>query len=206
MATRSVVATDDFNRADGGLGANWSEAATAYTDNQPVIVSNEVKSGGEGSYDNASYWNANSFANDQYAKARISALPASGTSLMGVMVRGNGTDYCFNQYKRDSGSNKSRIYWFNAGAYTAIALQNTTTFATNDTIELEVEGTTYTMYKNGVSILSGSNASAPSSGSAGLTVYDLDERLDDWEGGDMVSASTVVKDIIGGMGIIPFAR
>lgn len=204
MATRSVVATDNFNRADGALGANWSEAATAYTDNQPVIASNEAKSGGEGSYDNASFWNANSFANDQYSKATISVLPSSGTSLMGTIVRANATDYCFCQYKRDSSSNKSRIYWFNAGAYTAIALQNTTTFASGDTIEIEVEGTTYTMFKNGVSILSGANGSAPASGSAGITLYDLDERLDDWEGGDMVSASTVVKDMIGGF--IPFAR
>ena len=60
------------------------------------------------------------------------------------------------------------------------------------------------MFKNGVSILSGANGSAPASGSAGITLYDLDERLDDWEGGDMVSASTVVKDMIGGF--IPFAR
>ena len=72
MATRSVVATDNFNRADGALGANWAEAATAYTDNQPVISSNEVMSGGGGSYDNASYWSANSFANAQYSKAKIS--------------------------------------------------------------------------------------------------------------------------------------
>lgn len=188
MATRSVVATDNFNRADGALGANWSEAATAYTDNQPVIASNEAKSGGEGSYDNASYWSADSFANNQYSKATISVLPSSGTSLMGVIVRASASDFCFCQYKRDSGSNKSRLYWFNAGAYTAIAFQNTTTFASGDTIELEVEGTTYTMFKNGVSILSGANGSAPATGSAGITLYDLDERLDDWEGGDLIDA------------------
>lgn len=204
MATRSVVATDNFNRADGALGANWSEAASAYTDNVPVIASNQAKSGGEGSYDNAVFWNANSFANAQYAKAVISTLPSSGTSLMGVTVRSSASDYVLCQYKRDSGSNKNRLYWFNAGAYTAIALQNTTTFASNDTIELEADGSTFTMYKNGTSILSGSNGSAPSTGSAGFTMYDLDERLDDWEGGDMVSASTVVKDMMGGF--IPFAR
>lgn len=169
-----------------------------------LTVTNQAMSGGQGVYDNSVFWNANSFANAQYAKATIATLPSSGTSLMGVIVRADASDYCMCQYKRDSGSNKSRMYWFNGGAYTAIALQNTTTFASGDTIELEADGTTFTMYKNGVSILSGSNGSAPSTGSAGFIMYDLDERIDDWEGGDL-TAGTVVKDFIGG-GFIPFAR
>ena len=206
MATRSVVATDNFNRADGALGANWAEAASAYVDNVPAILSNQAKAGGEGTYDNAVFYTAGTFANDQYAKITMATLPASGNSYFGALVRGSSTDFVWCQYLRQSGSNKNRLYWFNAGAYTLIAQQNTTTFATNDTIELEVEGTTYTMYKNGVSILSGSNASTPATGKPGFSMYDVDERFDDWEGGDLVSASTAVKDIIGGMGIIPFAR
>ena len=204
MATRSVVATDNFNRADGALGANWAEAASSYTDNLPVILSNQVKAGGEGTYENAVFYTGATFANDQYAKIKMATLPASGNSYFGALVRGSATDFVWCQYLRQSGSNKSRMYWFNAGAYTLIAQQNTTTFASGDTIEIEVEGTTYTMFKNGVSILSGSNASTPATGKPGFSMYDVDERFDDWEGGDMVSASTVVKDMIGGF--IPFAR
>ena len=53
--------SDDFNRANGGLGANW----TAITDNNaPVILTNQAH--GTGGYSGAR-WSADAFANNQFA-------------------------------------------------------------------------------------------------------------------------------------------
>jgi len=58
VAFPSTPILDNFNRADGALGANWTAPPQA-TDSTPEIFSNVVT--GVGSLNNSAYWNAATF-------------------------------------------------------------------------------------------------------------------------------------------------
>jgi hypothetical protein len=70
---------DDFNRANGGLGANWSTFGGATT--MPQIVSNAVVAG-QDVPDVAAYWAADDFEDDQYAEADFTMSGSSAKLLM----------------------------------------------------------------------------------------------------------------------------
>ena len=55
-------ASDNFNRADGDLGANWTKPLAS--ENNLVIVNNQVGVDTEDSY-NYAFWSADSFSEDQ---------------------------------------------------------------------------------------------------------------------------------------------
>lgn len=177
---RSVVATDNFNRANGAIGANWTKSTVNDGLN---IASNAVKSANAGSYDNAMFWNANSFANNQYSQAVITL--GAGVEYEGVIVRANTTDYIIAQC-REGDAPDIVIYWYNGGSYTHIASQSAYDWVTGDVLRVEAEGTTISFYVNDVLEISGSNGSIPASGSAGISMYNTTATFDDWEGGDLV--------------------
>jgi hypothetical protein len=118
---------------------------------------------------------AGTYSNDQYAKATISGKGLNTAYRRGgVIVRSSA----------DTDAN---------GTFTSLGTWTTTAWANGDTIELEVSGTTLTPYRNG-SAIAGKSAtdSALASGRPGLYIAshtDSGYRLDDWEGGDVSSAS-----------------
>ena len=183
MALRTIIATDNFNRGDGGLGANWTD--TADEGSTPSIVSNQVTS--SGGLDAAAFWNAHSFNNDQYSQITITD---AGGDFCGPVVRANTTDFVFGQ---ENGTNV-KIYWYNGGAYTEVAsaaysVQN------NDVLRLEAIGTTFSLYVNDVLKASGSNASAPASGKPGLNVSSTG-KLDNFEGGNFGIAFDAASNLL----------
>src|SRR5579863_1167033 len=76
FSPQQVYATsvsDNFNRANGGLGSNWT---TMTGTNAPQISSNLLQPGTANTV-NAAFWTANSFANDQYVQAKMPASTGS---------------------------------------------------------------------------------------------------------------------------------
>jgi hypothetical protein len=141
---------------------------------------------------------AGTYSNDQYAKATISGKGLNTAYRRGgVIVRSsadtdaNADFYAF--YNCDDASNTSVLCKVVNGTFTSLGTWTTTAWANGDTIELEVSGTTLTPYRNG-SAIAGKSAtdSALASGRPGLYIAshtDSGYRLDDWEGGDVSSAS-----------------
>lgn len=195
---RVSVATDNFNRANGAIGANWTESGGG--NDGLNISSNQVASANEGAYDNAMFWNANSFNNNQYSKCTLKTI-GSG-NYAGPIVRANASDFV-NAQCREGDAPEVNLYWYNGGAYTNIATQTSFAWAADDVMILDAEGSDFSFFVDDVEIIGGTNSSAPASGACGLSMYTTTTRLDDWEGGNII-AGTSVKDIIGGF--IPFAR
>lgn len=170
----SVVATDDFNRADGGLGANWTIQTGAN-----MAISGNLVTTTTTSTDQLAFWNADAFNNNQYSKWK--AQVSGGSGLPGVTVRASATGGSLNAYF----ANSAGIHKFVAGVYTQL-LSDSLTLADGDTLELRVSGTTLERYHNGV--LDGSvTDSSLSSGSAGILQYTTGSAVksDDWEGGNL---------------------
>lgn len=186
------VASDDFNRADGLLGANWT---TGVDGNDPEIVGNEVVGPG-GFIDHEAFYSASAFNNNQYSQAVINAI--AGNSYMGVMCRASTTDHVVAQ-NVDHFLGVG-IFWYNGGAFTEIAGDSDGFLVPGDVLRLEAEGTTFRFYVNGVLRLSGTNASAPASGRPGILVSNTGDEIDNWAGGNIVNDNARPSRMMMGMG------
>ena len=73
-SAHAATVSDNFNRANGGLGSNWT---TVSGTTAPQIVNNTAQPGSAGTL-NSAYWSANTFGSNQYAAA--SFPNSSGTN------------------------------------------------------------------------------------------------------------------------------
>ena len=167
---------DNFNRANGALGSNWSSSggAAAYT-----IVSNTAASS-NAQVEEAVWWNATTFAADHFAEVTITTVSSNAFIGPAVRVSSGGNYYGF------YGDNASRyLISVVGGTWTSLATTGTG-FTNGDVVRLEVEGTTLRAYINSVLLTSVTDSSL-SSGSAGLTSWanNVDGRLDDFTAADL---------------------
>lgn len=178
----TVLATDPFTRADNSsagmnLGASW----TASVPNYDLGISSNQAYQTVNTSDNVAFNNA-VLANNQYVQAKM-AVATTASSGMGVIIRASATDYVM--FQQQQSSNQCFVYWYNGGAYTQIGSTYSGKFSDNDIIRLEARGTTIKAYINGVLVISGANASIPSSGKAGILLDENGDRIDDFECGDL---------------------
>jgi hypothetical protein len=179
----NMLASDNFNRADGGLGSNWTKLNDG-TFVTAQIISNQVTSSVAGSSCD-SFYNAIVWPNDQWAQVTITTSLA--VSFVGVCLRvtagGNAYRCYWNGTAGSSGS------WFIqkkiATVFTTVAT-GTATFNVGDTLLGAVSGPTLTIYKNGVLLGTGTDAII-TSGSPGILVVPITATtnafIDDWSGG-----------------------
>jgi hypothetical protein len=140
-----VSVTDDFNRANGGLGANWT---TVTGMGAPQINANKVRPQSvTGAAMSAAIYTGATFGANQYAEAYT---PWIGQSVLdpghGVRVRGaTAANTCY-ALSRASNDNESEgydvfsLFKFENGTATWIA-----DFPAHDYMRLEVSGTTLTV-------------------------------------------------------------
>lgn len=172
----ALPATDNFNRADGGLGANWTGSVGA----DLQIVSNEVV-GTVGS-DCSMYWSADAPDAAQYAQVTIT----NTVQYRGPLVRTSATDWV----ALDAGAATDwKIEWYNSGDWTQIGSTYATAPADNDVAKITADGTAFKGYINGTERISGSNASAPASGYGGIYIY-YNGTADNFEVGNLGGTSS----------------
>lgn len=171
----ALPATDNFNRANGGLGSNWTIQLEV-----PAISSNQVV-GQTSNGQHHQFWNADTFNDDQYAQVVFrSAFP-------GPAVRAAGTGAATDNYFTTSDGPGASIYKQVDGAFTQLTTGTGT--SNGDVLYLEVSGTSLVAKKNGAAWMSTTD-STHASGSAGCQLFHTTGALDDWEGGNLATAST----------------
>ena len=201
------VATDNFTRADGGLGTNWTTLTGA---GAPAIVSDQVGGAAAGAYSIAYYSNA-SFPNDQYAYAPITTMAALSTEC--VATRANGSSaylYCING-TIGSGDPTWNIYLDNAGSITSLAngtiasTQYIVGTGSGSYIEGAVVGSNLYLYTSGSAAGFGGSSgtvligiatdSTLASGSPGIainaTTATTNAYMGTWSGGGFKAAPTI---------------
>lgn len=192
----SILATDNFNRADGGLGANWT---TVTGEGSPAIVSNVVQTGATGT-DSLAYYNAATWPNDQYSAVKLVTAATAFCGNGPVVRAAAGADTYYQLEGNFAGSGPAaglRLLKRVAGTGTQL-VQNSYAWSAGDTARLEIIGTTLTGYINGVSRITATDA-ALASGNAGLIVYvdsglTLLAKIDDFEGGDFGGGAIVSRN------------
>ena len=185
-ATPPPTATvrDDFNRADGGLGSNWT--VDPLWGGGGLVMENRVAApiltGG------AYLWTANRFGADQYAQIKLTGAIADWA---GVAVRGRLSPA--RGYWLAIKGDGAYLYSFLSGQFDLLA-HDETSWATGDTLRLEVRTVEanvarLTVYRNGSPLFTHDDAAHfIESGDPGIGLFaTTDVSLDDWEGGTITS-------------------
>lgn len=173
------IFTDNFNRANGAIGGNWTNINGTFgiSSNKATSLTLGADSRAQAVY--SASFGPDSFGNDQYAQLVL----ADTTAYAGVVVRGSLSAYT--GYVAVAAGTDSAISKFVAGTPTAVATGGPP-FANGDVLRLEISGSTLTLKKNGVVVLTGTDSSI-SSGYAGIAGYNTTRIAgDNWEGGDLV--------------------
>lgn len=196
-----MAVTDDFNRADGALGSNW----TSVYGTAPSVFSNKCRGAAWAASGLAMYNGA--FPNDQYAECKVSvadgiydkhgpavrcSTASGGSAYVMIITVANGNA---NVYKLVNGS-------MGETPFLAWASMGLSAFADGDTAKLAVSGTTITPYKNG-SAGTGTTDSDISSGNPGVWADNgasgSTYALDDFAGTDAAGSGGIISRVGGGL-------
>lgn len=178
--------TDNFTRADNAdLGTDW----TPVTGDGTFKIASNTATPTSLAADAAERWSTNTFANDQYSQATISAISGVGTDEgIGVCIRASNSARTYYRAVANTEGAGVNTYLGKvvAGTYSQLAT-GTVAWAAGDIIKIEISSNTLTCYRNGVSVCSvGSETSIPS-GWAGVSFSsDMNtSAFSAWEGGDV---------------------
>lgn len=196
---RTLVASDNFNRANGAVGANYEYIRdSAWQANPPEIATNKLVPLSDGTHFQVCRWaGAGSFTNDQYAKLEIGGLGFFGaTYRQGVVARcsadTNTAADMYGYYVLDDGSStRTTVLWKIVNGTQTTLDSASVAWANGDTIEIEVEGTTVRGLKNGAVIVSVTDTSL-ATGKPGFVVAGDSggpPTADNWEGGNITGAT-----------------
>lgn len=186
--------TDNFDRADNAsLGANWTEGAGGQGSSLAISSNQCVLTAGAGTYSTAQY-NSQVSTDNQYAFITVVSMTGSNLRSSEVWVRKDNTAATNTNYKGEARSDINHaIYKTIAGTETQL-LASSTTWAAGEVMRLEVNGTSLTLYKNGVavngapvtdSVLSGSTYRSVAMAAYIFSATEV-VTLDNWGGGDLV--------------------
>jgi hypothetical protein len=183
--------TDDFNRADGGLGANW----IAYTGVEPLqIASNQAETATTGgAVDSMQRYNITP-PDDQWAQITIKDTYAgAGNVYGGVILRARLTDalgYYALQCRQSTATHETKITRVDPGTGATTLASNGTTWLGGDVLYGQAVGSALTINRNGVFELTVSDSTYPSGG-FGAECYSDDLvsslHVDDWSGGSAIA-------------------
>jgi len=182
----AVIATDDFNRANGAIGANWSDVDSTFLVSSNTAIPNSYAS------DAVVRYSAATWPNDQYCLAAIRASGGGIGTGIGLVLRCSTSVQTYYRFVVDvTGVDIGRVV---TGAFTPITTRATTwgIVTASDILKCEIQGTTIRVYKNGVQLGADITDANIASGQPGLGYSSTgsDSFLDNWEGGDFSTPAT----------------
>jgi hypothetical protein len=178
-----VSVSDDFGRADGGLGPDWTTVPGTAA---PQVSGGAAVAGTPGTL-NSAYWSADSFSPGQYAQA---SLPASSGSSFGpgIAVRLSGATGYVLWYGNEPGT-VSIWRMDSSWSWTQLAQSATLAVSPSDVWRIEADGPVISAYQDGTLVAQATDG-AHGSGSPGIWLYYSYNVIANWSGGDLAADSS----------------
>ena len=133
---------DNFNRANGGAGANWSLIRPSGF--AALKVSSNAASDSSATSFTWDFWNQSTFGPDCEAYATIATYGASDTIRIGARVTNGGTTGASGYYAAITSAGAWSILRIDAGPSTTLASGVTQTLASGDKVAIRVVGSVVT--------------------------------------------------------------
>ena len=181
----ATPASDNFNRADGALGANW----TAISDGAMAISSQAVI--GTAGATTGDIWTATTFASDQYSQIQVTSTPLSGGQWVAAAVRvqGSGQNAYAGLYYWNFGSPELMLFKRSGGAWAQLgSTYSSGVLAAGTQLEVSAVGSTISFLQNGVQRISVTDSSF-TGGAPGIMAYG-NSTADNWAGANATSGTT----------------
>ncbi len=188
----ALPATDSFTGTEGDTLTVYSSNWTNNNGTFSITSSEEAHPSSEGD-ECGTHWNADTFANDQYAQITVSDQ-STDTTLMGCGVRHHASANTF--YGAYADTTTINIFKVVSGTWTQLGAAFSISVSTGDIFKLEVVSTTLELFLDtggGFSSQGTRSDSAISSGSGGVTGFntEVEANASDWEAGDIGGGASV---------------
>ena len=190
-----VLASDDFNRADGGPGQGWT-----VIDSDPRIVGQRVQEffASDGN-DSIAIYTGRTWAADQYSQVTVlAASPHSGASAVVRAKNDPNIEMYFAYVIGPLGPGAQLVLAKFVGHIYTELWRDVVTVNAGDTLYLGVQGTTLTVKLNGVVMTAQSDGSIVA-GYPGFDITDYDGQgasgdgqLDNWSAGGFDGTETTI--------------
>lgn len=186
-----VALLDNFNRADGGLGANWTTPSFSWSPTALAILSNQVKTGTGASWQ---YWNPTEFGRDCEVTVTVATRPGTDTKRFYIYLRTDVSGSTPEGYALAVQRNGTQclVYFLKStgGVETQLGSTASPTIVDGDTITFRVIGNRLEAFQNGALINSTTDSTFTKSGYAAIYMdTDSATRLDNFRAGDLVHPS-----------------
>ena len=175
-AATGSAGSDDFNRPDGSLGANWS----AVSDGALSIASQAVLGTGATA---GAIRTAETYTSDQSSQIQLTSTQLSGGQWVGPTVRtqNGGQSTYLGIYFWNGGSPELRLYKRNAGTWIQLGSSyNSGPLPAGTTLQLNAVGSTISFVQDGVTRLTATDTSV-TGGAPGIMTYGQ-AKADNWAG------------------------
>ena len=175
----TTIATDNFARANGSLGPNWTDMA----DGGLTIVNQQVQGTNSGG-DSGDIRTGESYTSDQFSQVQLTSTQLTGSQWVGPAVRtqAGGQDMYVGIYSWNSGSPEIMLFLRDNGSWDQLATATTTALAAGSTLTLTVVGSTLAFAVNNATVLSTTDTTL-TGGAPGVVANGLASATN-WSGGN----------------------
>jgi len=140
--------SDDFNRPDGSLGANWTDMSDG-----GLTISAQAAAGTSASGTSGDMRSAESYTSNQYSQVEVTSTQLTGWQWIGPAVRtqNGGQDGYVGIYNWNNGSPELMLFKRSGGNWTQLgSAYSTGPLAAGTQLKLMVVGSTLSFLENGV--------------------------------------------------------
>ena len=194
----TVAASDNFARANGALGANWTDMAVGGL----AIVSQEVEGTNAGG-NSGDIRTAETYDGDQYSQVQVTSTPLTGTEWIGPAVRAQagGQDLYVGIYFWDNGSPELMLFLRDNGNWTQLGTGYAVSpLAAGTTLTLTATGSTLIFAENGSTVISANDTTL--TGGAPAIMANGTATASNWAGGDADGTYSVSGTVSGLSGTV----
>jgi hypothetical protein len=174
----TTSAVDNFSRADGPLGPNWTDVS----DGGLAISSGAVI--GKAGQLTGDMWTASMFTSDQYSQVQVTSTQLSGSLWVGPAVRmqAGGQSAYVGIYNWNNGTPELMLFFRNAGNWVLLGSYSSGPLAAGTRLRLEAVGNTIAFLEDGVLRIGVSDGTL-TGGAPGIMAFG-NAVADDWSGGN----------------------
>ena len=173
------AASDNFNRANGSLGANWTDMTVG-----GLAISNDAVIGTQAAGNSGDIYTGTAFGSDQSSQIQVTSTPIGGGQWIGPAVRAQngGQSLYVGIYWGNNGNPELELFKLLNGGWTQLGSSFASgSLAAGTELTLSVTGSTLSFSENGVVEITATDTSL-TGGAPAIMAYGT-STAGDWVGG-----------------------